>query len=557
MKTLFFSLLLSFLSLSDLPAQLAGNAFLSGQTNHSGIKVKFNAHPGTAVSDSMYTTSSGSYSVNITGGVYDVVFSKPGYLSAYYNSGAAVVLTNTVTMNSYTLQPGNQVFVSGPVAGYWANTNTYIVTGDIRIPAQDTLIIQPGTNIRFTGNFSVLDTGLLIASGTTTDPILFTSNYAGPAPGDWNQISVSNSASIIDHCIIEYAKYGVTCSSYSPVISNNIIRQIVYTGISCMYCAAHIFQNEVYNIINTNNYAAVGIWADGGATVECNHIYNCSSTQYHGYGMITGAKSTVRNNHIHNISGPSGNWGIWENADTSWIYNNYIHDANIGIEVGNTGQAQTPIITNNTIVNHNYAGITTFGYGTPYIANNIIANNAAYGILAGSSSSMPSAVTHNLVWNNTNSNYGNVQIVGIGQVVGTNSQGNPIDSYYNLSQDPLFAGGLPPILSGGSPCLGAGEAAYSANIGYDTAYTCLSGLNGISTMTDLELLVCPNPSTGLIKFISDNLVDEVQVTDLLGKVIYRSTPASKESVFSIEIRGVYFAIFRTSRGYATKKLVIQ
>lgn len=55
-------------SFGSLEAQLSGNAQLSSQSDHSGIKVKFIASSGTCVTDSCLTTSSGNYSLTIAGG---------------------------------------------------------------------------------------------------------------------------------------------------------------------------------------------------------------------------------------------------------------------------------------------------------------------------------------------------------------------------------------------------------------------------------------------------------------------------------------------------------
>ncbi len=81
-----------------------------------------------------------------------------------------------------------------------------------------TLTIEPGVEVRFNkdainpalvigeGGVDVTP-GRLIAQGTDTKKIIFTSNEASPQPGDWNSIHFWQTAtndSIIENAIIEY-----------------------------------------------------------------------------------------------------------------------------------------------------------------------------------------------------------------------------------------------------------------------------------------------------------------------------------------------------------------
>ena len=566
---LLVTIVFNIISLS-LKCQLTGYAFLSGQTNHSGITAKFIAQGGTAVTDSTTTTPTGSYSINIVGGVYKVSFSKAGYITSNYNNGATTLLTNTVVLANDTLLPGNQVFVSGNVSGNWINTNTYIVNGNIIIPTGDTLTIQPGTNIRFNGNYSVLDTGVLIAIGTASNPIIFTSNYSPQNIGNWNHIEPDNSNSIIDHCIIEYAQYGFSFNNYNPIISNNVIRNIANYAIYSDGGSPHIFNNTIYNCINTTNNSAVGIWVAGGystSLIECNTIYNCTSSTYHAYGMIVGINNYVRNNIIHDISG-AGSWGISNNEGNTQISNNYIYNCETGIDISTASSYNppNPTITNNVLYN-NTTGITIGGFGgsdaTPTIINNIITNNHT-GVYQASTSDTIKNISYNVVWNNSTANYQNVAVIGIGQIVGTNSQGNSIDSYYNMSQNPLFASSTPPALSSLSPCLNAGDTVYSHNIGFDTSYICPSVVNpsGITSYTKNMgyISLYPNPTNSMLNLsISqfDNLkMQDVEVTNVLGEVVYHSQIATSSN-YQIDVSTLPAGIYFVRLGGNTQKFIKQ
>ena len=74
-----------------------------------------------------------------------------------------------ISLKSYA-----QIPVSDTVSGTWTSGNTYEVIGDIIIPSDSTLIIEPGVVVKFTGYYRFKVYGLLLANGTTTDSIYFT-----------------------------------------------------------------------------------------------------------------------------------------------------------------------------------------------------------------------------------------------------------------------------------------------------------------------------------------------------------------------------------------------
>ena len=71
-----------------------------------------------------------------------------------------------------------QTEVSGII---WSDTswdisgNPYVVTGDVQIPFDVTLTIEPGVEIRYSDAYEILVKGTIIAQGTAADTIVFTS----------------------------------------------------------------------------------------------------------------------------------------------------------------------------------------------------------------------------------------------------------------------------------------------------------------------------------------------------------------------------------------------
>jgi len=113
----------------------------------------------------------------------------------------------------------------------------YYFPGLATVKNNATLTIEPGAEVRFNelslnptliiGDGRGVTAGRLIARGTESQKILFTSNAVNPQPGDWNHIffwPTATSDSIIEHAIIEYAGTGVDVYGSSPTVRDSTIR---------------------------------------------------------------------------------------------------------------------------------------------------------------------------------------------------------------------------------------------------------------------------------------------------------------------------------------------
>src|SRR5205823_14382175 len=70
----------------------------------------------------------------------------------------------------------------------------YCVTTTVDVAAGTTLTIQPGVVVQFSSGQALQIDGELIARGSPTSPISFTSAAATPAKGDWKQILFTQSS---------------------------------------------------------------------------------------------------------------------------------------------------------------------------------------------------------------------------------------------------------------------------------------------------------------------------------------------------------------------------
>ena len=104
-------LLINFTLGQSRMATVSGNVYLSNQTSdHSGVKVIFEAVSSSATSDSTISTSSGSYTIGLNDGIYTISFSKTGYIP-YTMPGTFSLAGGSYTMDDVTLQAGSVIEV--------------------------------------------------------------------------------------------------------------------------------------------------------------------------------------------------------------------------------------------------------------------------------------------------------------------------------------------------------------------------------------------------------------------------------------------------------------
>ena len=115
-----------------------------------------------------------------------------------------IMMMAPIIMMSQTQVP------SGPVSGTWdLSGSPYMVNGEIYIGELATLVIEPGVEVRFTGWYKFIINGSLMAEGTDTDNILFTSDDSNE---HWHGLRFveSNQTSVLDYCIVEYGETVLT-----------------------------------------------------------------------------------------------------------------------------------------------------------------------------------------------------------------------------------------------------------------------------------------------------------------------------------------------------------
>ena len=409
-----------------------------------------------------------------------------------------IFITLTIISNAQTNIP------PGDVNGTWTKANSpYNINGEITIPNDSTLTIEPGVEVIFTGHYKFNVQGRLLAIGTETDTIVFTINDTTGfhnltiPDGGWHGIRfidtpINNDSSKIVYCKLQYGKAN-TGDGYNDRWGGAICAAIDRLLVShCM------FRNNTTYSTDINATSGGAIVIVGNPTIEfCEFTENRSSF---------GSAICIWGSNIHPL-----------------ILNNYFHH-NLGhgtINIGSwNGINTSPVLINNIIVNNisNGVGTTLDGHGIIHFSNgggvtvlinNTIANNSCTVTGGGIFINRPNAtplLINNIIYGNTPSqvylltnsslSFYNCLIEG-GQEGFTGA--HFMGTYENcIDADPKFVGLNDYHLQNTSPCIGAGiDSIQVGSLWFYCPPNCYYGSirpNPAGSMPDIGACENPNPN---------------------------------------------------------------
>ncbi len=154
----------------------------------------------------------------------------------------------------------------------------YLVASDVTVNPGVTLSIEAGVQVRFDGNYSLAVRGTLKAAGLAGQPVLFTSNQASPAPGDWGALDLraDSQHSRLEHVILEYGgssgkagwycAAGMLCANTSSFwLEASTLRRSATRGLVLAQSGATVYQTAFTN----NALEAIRLQACDLAKGEC------------------------------------------------------------------------------------------------------------------------------------------------------------------------------------------------------------------------------------------------------------------------------------------------
>jgi parallel beta-helix repeat protein/predicted outer membrane repeat protein len=350
--------------------------------------------------------------------------------------------------------------VEGDVWGTWTKQNSpYNVIGEVRVPPESTLVIEPGVVVDFKGHHKLIVDSLavLLAVGTESDSIYFTAEDTATG---WHGIrfTQANSNSQISYCRIEYGKAtrpdhrggAILCDHSSPTIENNTIwknwAETDGGGIYGLYSSPII----VGNLITRNNVVEAGgaIYIRyGDSSTVSDNIITQNSALWAGGIFCRGSRSLIGNNLIKDNSA-SGNAGglLIVSPGRPTIKHNLI----FGNSTGNSGGGircspeSSSIILGNLISNNSAAlrgGGISCDSTEVILVNNTISENEAEVTGGGISCRTASTVTitNSILWANSAPDNPEIEVAPSSDltITYTGVQGGWVGQG-NLDLDPLF-----------------------------------------------------------------------------------------------------------------------
>ena len=303
------------------------------------------------------------------------------------------------------------ITVSGTVAGVW-DYDTVKMSSDITLPESDSLTILPGTVIESQGPYRFFVKGTLIATGTESQPILFTivdtaelSNPATPR-GGWKGFQIQNlnpgKQISFKYCDFEYGKaWELTedaCGGIFNILNSGNIT-FEHCNIShsvCEYLGGAMYLSnataEFEQCHFHNNTAGIDSVGYGGAIVSMGGDVawrHCTFEQNRSNGL-GGAmcvwfpvQSEVTNSIFQHNTGSTGGAIFFLNSNNTVFHNNLFTHNNGYFFGGALGMKNCSFPIINCTIADNQGGqgggiYCSSGVSNP-VYNTIISGNSAYG----------------------------------------------------------------------------------------------------------------------------------------------------------------------------------
>jgi len=279
----------------------------------------------------------------------------------------------------------SQTEVNGNQSGVWTLAGSpYLVTGEIVVPASQTLSIEPGVEVNFQGHYKFSVYGNLQAIGAENGIIFFTTD--NPATG-WGGIRIdSDVICTLSYCRIEYGK---TAGDYPDMHGGGLA--LIGSDAVVSHC---VFADNDATADDLGMGGAVYGISTGGPGEPLTRFINCRFIRNHAYGeggaiKFTGDINTeisgcdfIENDCFYGGGAISCYAVSGTNITDSLFAGNYTMYSSGGA-INTLGSGNTLYLANCTFFGNTAVtgdgGAMNLAYGTAYFANTIVyQNNGMY-----------------------------------------------------------------------------------------------------------------------------------------------------------------------------------
>ncbi|HSG68263.1 MAG TPA: right-handed parallel beta-helix repeat-containing protein, partial [Bacteroidales bacterium] len=298
---------------------------------------------------------------------------------------------------------GQTTIPGGDVYGTWTISGSpYLVQGDINVPADCTLVIEPGVVIDFQGNYMTQVFGNLLAQGTETDTIRFISTSSiGHRGLKYLDVPEETDSSIFTYCRFQDAN----CTGTWPFNCGGGMGIMDFDKVRIEHCL--FIDNQAWNgaqaaggaiafggfdgIIRYNSFidnkspygGAIICWENSNPTIAGNYFFNNFATYEGGAIIIWAQCDPVVNNNVF-IANRANQFGgaisVFDNCNPVIKYN--LFSDNLALQDGGAievNKSCAPLIQNNTMAfnqaNQHGGAIDIYDESCPSLVNNIMWGN--------------------------------------------------------------------------------------------------------------------------------------------------------------------------------------
>jgi hypothetical protein len=236
-----------------------------------------------------YTTGDGTQvaPTETTGTLYSAPFTIShnttikaiAYLATWADS-SVTTKTYTLDLTYTTLSSASQI--KGALEGYLKMTaanSPYHIGANVAVDTGTILFIEPGVTVKFDGNYYLRVDGTMIANGTSSSHILFTSNQTTPKAGDWDSVRLNSATDEVSYCDFYYSGAGglEINASFKVIDSCNFVNSSLGTMLGC---SSVTFENCTF----TSNSVGINVNDNLGSAEFENCIFNGNGTAVYASG---------------------------------------------------------------------------------------------------------------------------------------------------------------------------------------------------------------------------------------------------------------------------------